>query len=136
MASVPDGYPACICVAGGFALYCQNSLQQRPNENSQQSPEITDGRADFAPEENESQHENLRIGEPGYSFFQAKENLGRYGIGRSPSTTSSSPPPHNTLALEMSYFPQPHPHRRAPRFQLADVAPAVLQLGDERRTSS
>jgi hypothetical protein len=36
----------------------------------------------------------------------------------------------------MTYFPQPLPHRRAPRFRLADVAPAVLQLDDGRRTSS
>jgi hypothetical protein len=36
----------------------------------------------------------------------------------------------------MTYFPQALPHRRAPRFRLADVAPAVLQLDDGRRTSS
>ena len=36
----------------------------------------------------------------------------------------------------MTYFPQPLPHRRAPRFRLADVAPAVLQLHDGRRTAS
>jgi len=30
----------------------------------------------------------------------------------------------------------PLPHRRAPRFRLADVAPAVLLLRDGRRTSS
>jgi len=36
----------------------------------------------------------------------------------------------------MTYFPQALPHRRAPRFRLADVVPAVLQLDDGRRTSS
>lgn len=36
----------------------------------------------------------------------------------------------------MNYLPQSLPHRRAPRFRLADVAPAVLQLRDGRRTSS
>jgi hypothetical protein len=36
----------------------------------------------------------------------------------------------------MTYFPQALPHRRAPRFRLADVAPAVLQLHDGRSTSS
>lgn len=36
----------------------------------------------------------------------------------------------------MTYFSQALPHRRAPRFRLADVVPAVLQLGDGRRTSS
>lgn len=36
----------------------------------------------------------------------------------------------------MTDCPQPLPHRRAPRFRLADVAPAVLQLRDGRRTSS
>ena len=36
----------------------------------------------------------------------------------------------------MNYFPQLFSHRRAPRFRLADVAPAVLQLCDGRRTSS
>jgi hypothetical protein len=34
------------------------------------------------------------------------------------------------------YSLQSLPHRRAPRFRLADVAPAVLQLRDGRRTSS
>jgi len=36
----------------------------------------------------------------------------------------------------MTHFPQPPARRRAPRFRLADVAPAVLQLHDGRRTSS
>ena len=36
----------------------------------------------------------------------------------------------------MNYLPQSLPHRRAPRFRLADVAPVVLQLRDGRRTSS
>ena len=36
----------------------------------------------------------------------------------------------------MNYSPQSLPHRRTPRFRLADVAPAVLQLRDGRRTSS
>ena len=38
--------------------------------------------------------------------------------------------------LEMTYFPQALPPLPAPRFRLADVAPAVLQLDDGRRTSS
>ncbi len=38
--------------------------------------------------------------------------------------------------MEMTCFPQTIAHRRAPRFRLADVAPAVLQLHDGRRTSS
>ena len=38
--------------------------------------------------------------------------------------------------MEMTCFPQPLANRRAPRFRLADVAPAVLQLHDGRRTSS
>src|SRR5882724_5058644 len=36
----------------------------------------------------------------------------------------------------MTYFSQALPHRRAPRFRLADIVPAVLQLDDGRRTSS
>ena len=36
----------------------------------------------------------------------------------------------------MAYFPQPYAQRRVPRFRLADVAPAVLQLHDGRRASS
>src|SRR5882724_6686653 len=36
----------------------------------------------------------------------------------------------------MTHFPQPPARRRAPRFRLADVAPAVLQLHDGRRASS
>jgi hypothetical protein len=34
----------------------------------------------------------------------------------------------------MTYLSQPHANRRVPRFRLADVAPAVLQLHDGRRT--
>jgi len=36
----------------------------------------------------------------------------------------------------MTHFPQLHTQRRVPRFRLADVAPAVLQFHDGRRTSS
>jgi hypothetical protein len=34
----------------------------------------------------------------------------------------------------MTYLPPPHVNRRVPRFRLADVAPAVLQFHDGRRT--
>jgi hypothetical protein len=34
----------------------------------------------------------------------------------------------------MTYLPQPYASRRVPRFRLADVAPAVLQFHDGRRT--